>query len=209
MLPNVILQPANSHIRLYTGQLIDPLNPDFSKIPKEDLVESIAHSLSNLCRFGGHCREFYSVAQHCVLASRICDCGEEREGLWHDKTEGCGMVDLPRPIKHANGMRAYREYEYSLDRVLNDVLYLKHDTNSVKWADDQLLVSEMRILAPQSYPFYQNQLASKGYTELLIDIEPWSPKEAKKMFLQTHYDLEGQLKQTLFETYSKLTKAVI
>lgn len=187
-LQNVILQPANSRIRLYSGKLFDPLNPNVEDID----IEDIAHALSNLCRFGGHCSEFYSVAQHSVLVSHICMPGDRREGLMHDKTEGSGLVDMVRPIKHAPGMAYYREVEEVLDEALNKKFNLRSNATSVKWADDQLLVSEMRVLAPMSYPFYRTQLLEKGHTELKVVIEPWTPRKAKQIFLDTWEILNKQ-----------------
>lgn len=47
-------------IETYTGGKVWPLDPrawDFDAM-------DIAHSLSMLCRYNGHCREFYSMAEH-------------------------------------------------------------------------------------------------------------------------------------------------
>lgn len=40
-------------LRTYTGKRFYPLDPRIEEID----IEDIAHALSMLCRFGGHCRE--------------------------------------------------------------------------------------------------------------------------------------------------------
>jgi hypothetical protein len=52
----------------------------------------IAHALAKKCRFGGHCHQFYSVAEHAVLVSRIMEelGGDPREGYHHDDNEAYG-----------------------------------------------------------------------------------------------------------------------
>ena len=51
----------------YTGKIFNLLNPDADSI----YIEDVAHSLAMQCRWGGHSRVFYSVAQHCVLATEF------------------------------------------------------------------------------------------------------------------------------------------
>ena len=53
------------YMGVYSGQMIDIFNLKSEQID----IEDIAHSLSNLCRYGGHCLFHYSVAQHSVLCS--------------------------------------------------------------------------------------------------------------------------------------------
>lgn len=64
-------------------------------------ITDIAHALSNLCRFGGHSRHFYSVAEHSVLCSLLADdlgyC-DPFEALMHDAHESV-ISDMPAPWK--------------------------------------------------------------------------------------------------------------
>jgi hypothetical protein len=71
----------SSVILTSTGKWFDVLNPDPALIDLQD----IAGALSNLCRYGGHCDRFYSVAEHSILVSRLVRerTGENSlAGLW-------------------------------------------------------------------------------------------------------------------------------
>jgi 5'-deoxynucleotidase YfbR-like HD superfamily hydrolase len=89
------------------GRKVHVLSPDVSTIELDD----IAHALSHVCRFGGHCKSFYSVAEHSVLVSLIATqlaaaAGLSQraievvalEGLMHDATEAY-VGDVIRPLK--------------------------------------------------------------------------------------------------------------
>ena len=65
-------------------------------------VRDIAHSLAQIARFNGHCREFYNVATHSIIVAYIMDeyvGGDPLEGLLHDATEAY-LSDVPAPFKH-------------------------------------------------------------------------------------------------------------
>lgn len=86
-------------IQTYTGKLVDP----FALRVSDVCIEDVAHALSNICRFNGHCRFHYSVAQHCVYAVRQAryETVDPHALLWvllHDAAEAY-MGDVPRPIK--------------------------------------------------------------------------------------------------------------
>jgi hypothetical protein len=182
-LQDPVILPANTSIRLSNGHLFDPINPDFTHVT----IEVVAQALSNLCRFGGHLADgvFYSVAQHAVHVSHLCN-PYELEGLHHDDTEGLGLVDLPRPIKYAPGMEVYRRYEQNLYEKWNLHLGLKGMPEGVKRADDQMLVAEMKNFAPSSHTYYSKHLKEQGYTEIIMEIEPWSPAEAMIQYMERH-----------------------
>ena len=86
-------------IQTMSGVIFYPLDPR----PEEIRIEDIAHALSHQCRFAGHCREFYSVAEHSVRVSRELPQEFMLWGLLHDASEAY-LVDLPRPIKRWSAM---------------------------------------------------------------------------------------------------------
>lgn len=77
----------------------DLLNPRAENVITTDL----AHALSLVCRFNGHCAHHYSVAQHSLLVAYIIEKEggtpeEQLAGLLHDGTEAY-ISDLTRPLK--------------------------------------------------------------------------------------------------------------
>lgn len=67
-------------IQTFTGRQFWPLDPQ----PDHIDIADIAHALAHDCRFGGHCRRFYSVAEHSVLLSRAVAPEFRLAALMHD-----------------------------------------------------------------------------------------------------------------------------
>lgn len=92
-------EPSNkTAIKLFDDQLFDITNPDTWSFN----VDTIAQSLSNLCRFNGHCF-FYSVAEHAVRVSYTLEEWGAPQivqylGLHHDDIEAF-IGDIPSPQK--------------------------------------------------------------------------------------------------------------
>ncbi|MFN9113590.1 MAG: phosphohydrolase, partial [Bacteroidota bacterium] len=62
-------------IQTFSGIAFWPLDPK----PEHVRIADIAHALSMKCRYNGHTRKFYSVAEHSVLVSRHVP---EEDALW-------------------------------------------------------------------------------------------------------------------------------
>lgn len=92
------------------GRQFWPLDPR----PEDINLDDMARALSMQCRWGGHVRRFFSVAQHCVMVSEHCPDYPLR-GFLHDAAEAY-LVDVPSPIKkHLHG---YEEIEARLLRAI-------------------------------------------------------------------------------------------
>lgn len=152
-----------------------PLDPR----PDEVYIDDIAHALSMLCRYAGHCRHFYSVAEHSVLLSRAMPTVElKRWALLHDATEAY-LVDIPRPIKRH--MPDYVRLEEHLMGVIADRFGLEGPMpDEVKDADNRIIVDEMRQLM-RTPPMAWDVPADP----LNITVYGWNPVEAFAAFKQT------------------------
>ena len=165
-------------IATYGGRYIYPLDPDPSVIQ----VDDIAHALANQCRFTGHTRKFYSVAQHCYLASVIVPPKFALEALLHDASEAY-ISDIARPVKRAEGFgEFYKVAEERLERAIAERFGTPFPMSpEVKEADEALLWAEMRDLMPCDPP--EDAVA---YPTL---IEPWAPEQAESYYLKRYYQL--------------------
>lgn len=85
--PTILLHPS--------GTVFRPFDPQ----PRDIHIEDIAHALACTNRFGGHLPEPYSVAQHCLVVSELCE--EDPLGaLLHEVAEALsGLGDVQGPVK--------------------------------------------------------------------------------------------------------------
>jgi 5'-deoxynucleotidase YfbR-like HD superfamily hydrolase len=163
-------------MQTFTGRKVFPLNLQ----PEDVCLADIAHALSMQCRFSGHVREFYSVAQHSVLVSVYCDPSVALLGLLHDASEAY-LMDLPRPLKHSPFFAFYRERESAaMDAISNHFrIWTWERTDDIKEADDRMLATEARDLMAPLHPEWRSLKAP--YTRRVVS---WSPEEAEIAFLR-------------------------
>jgi hypothetical protein len=171
--------------QVYGGRQFWPFDPR----PEDVRVEDVAHALALQCRFGGHCREHYSIAQHSVLVSHVlAPLGLALVGLLHDASEAY-LVDVPRPIKRAPGMEAYRRVGRDVQAVINrrfGLPPLAHELSDVHDADEIVLATEARDLMappPRAWDLRANPLSEQ--------IVPWTWRAAEARFLARFAELTG------------------
>lgn len=179
-------QHLGDWMQTFTGRQFWPLDPDIEAI---DIVD-IAHSLSMQCRYAGHCRNFYSVAEHSVLMTRALSLQDESADvqLWallHDATEAY-LVDLPRPVKPF--LQGYVEAEDALMRVIAQRFALSPDMpQAVKIADRRILADELHQNMSEPPEPWGGMLRPLG-----VQIRNWSPAMAKASFLREFYRIQGR-----------------
>ena len=84
----------NTWLQTYTGKRMHFLDPKLDEID----IADIARSLSQMCRFAGHTKKFYSVAEHCCVIAQFASSENALWGLLHDASEAY-IVDIPKPVK--------------------------------------------------------------------------------------------------------------
>ncbi|EOH6333337.1 TPA: HD family hydrolase [Citrobacter koseri] len=148
-------------------------------------IEDIATALSHICRFAGHLPEFYSVAQHSVLCSKLVPEEFAFEALMHDAAEAY-CQDIPAPLKAL--LPDYRRIETFVDGLIR----FKYDlplTQSaiVKYADLTMLATERRDLDIDDgtqWPILEGIPTSD-----IIQIIPLRPGQAYGLFMTRFNEL--------------------
>lgn len=154
-----------------TGRRVRPFNLQVEDV---DLAE-IAHALSHTCRFNGHTREFYSVAEHSVrvsweLEDRGAATSVQAAGLLHDAGEAF-IHDVVRPIKHFFVV-AGEPFQYWEDCILATVF-------------ERFNLPLFPL--PPGVVEVDRHLCDVEIKELLTGDrwrKPWSAESARRLFLQ-------------------------
>lgn len=168
----------------FTGRQFWPADPR----PGDVDVRDIAHGLALQCRFAGHTRAPYSIAQHSVLVSHACRREHALLGLLHDATEAY-LQDLIRPLKRILAplyKPLERRWAMNIGMAfgLGDALVDLPD--DVEQADRLVLVAERRdLLAPHPWP------AELAWAN---PIEAWPWWDAEERFLARFAELGGGLR---------------
>ena len=163
-----------SWILTKTGKQFDAREP---KVETVD-IEDIAHALSNMCRFNGHCTEFYSVAQHSVHVSYLVPPGQELAALMHDASEAY-ISDVTSPVKRY--LTGYAALEHRIQEVIARRFHFPAEmTPDMKRADLIMLATERRDLMPKHPAEWDCLRGIVPHDRRLI---PMPPKEAKAFFM--------------------------
>ncbi|MBI1206284.1 MAG: transcriptional regulator [Azospirillum sp.] len=166
----------------YSGRTVDLERPDFSRFEIDDIARPLAYQ----CRFVGNTRAFYSVAQHCVLASHLAPPGFAYDALMHDGEEAF-TGDWPTPWKVKIGREAIKQAIEPIKRALAERFGFRHpEPHAVKLADQRALATELRDLCAPHRVNWQDLPPAAA-----LPIMPLAPDQAMAAFLERYRELRG------------------
>ncbi|MGE1153683.1 phosphohydrolase [Pseudomonas kitaguniensis] len=166
-------------ILTFTGKHFNLYEPDADIIDPRD----ISHSLAHLCRFNGHTREFYSVAQHSCIVAELVPEEHKLAALLHDATEAY-LGDMTRPLKQ--WMPDYRGFEDVVWGRVCERFDLPFDLPAcIHQADLIALATERRDLMPTDPAIWDCLV---GIEPMVETIRPWPAAEARNTYHQRLMD---------------------
>jgi len=166
---NNTFNPQDPWMHTHSGLLVNIRNPKIEDI----LIDDIAWSLSMQCRYAGHVKAYYSVAEHCIIVSRRLPEKLKLAGLLHDAAEAY-VTDLPSPIKVL--LPGYKEIENVFHAAVAEAFDVDLSDPRVKAADRETFFTEAGSPLLMLYPFtlYTND----------TDICLYTQKEAYQVYIR-------------------------
>lgn len=177
-------------IQTFTGRRFWPLEPQAEDVA----IEDIAHALSMTCRYNGHCREFYSVAEHSMLLAvylKRTPLASDREAqlaaLLHDAAEAY-LSDVPKSLKP--DLPGFKYAEERVQRAIHEAVGLPYPMQRalIKRLDSRILVDEAEALMRVDLDPWHEMLGPA----LRVEIACLSPAEAERQFLGMFHALTGK-----------------
>ena len=163
--------------------------------PEEVHIQDVAHALSYQCRYNGHARSFYSIAQHAVLVSQWmeedgCSAGLCYAGLHHDSAEAY-TGDIVSQIKFI--VPEVRVLEERVEAAVFEALGVSDGPSIrrlVKEYDLIALSTEVRDLLSENLTEFSWGDLPPPRGETII---PFSPATVREIFRSRHYDLQRRM----------------
>lgn len=185
-----VSRASEGYFGTYSGGRIHLIEP----LPEEvDLVD-IAHQLSLICRWNGALKCHYSVAQHCVHVSEICDPKDALKGLLHDASEAY-TGDITRPLKYLPAVYpVFKKIEKNLDNAIAKKFGLDslEKTPSIEIADVVQLSLENIYLKMKPSQWAYDTLNKYPQFKNLKPLKPWRPEVAERNYLKRFTELIGK-----------------
>lgn len=175
------------------GLAFDLLDPR----PEQVSILDIAHALSMICRYTGHAREHYSVAEHSVfVAQHVLEETGDRAlawaGLVHDAHEAY-VGDVASPIKVA--LRAHARKPTTAFDVLDALVagVVRGALGAPVTMPREIKHADLRMLATEA-PQLLAWPPTRPWVELpapypMRRLECWEPREARRRFLSSVVEL--------------------
>lgn len=171
---------GSNTIKVAAGHYVDLVAPD----PLSIEIKSIASALSKICRFGGHCPKFYSVAEHCIHATTLASFdGYTNDALiaifLHDAAEAY-IGDMVKPLKIT--MPQYMEAEEKMEAAIQTAFNVDFSKwkNEIKRFDLAMLKAEKSIMWPRDTNKWN------GLHEIenrIVEFKFWEPEQAEMQFI--------------------------
>lgn len=178
-------------IQLANGKPFEPFNCK----PEDITIEVIAASLSKICRFNGHTKRFYSVAEHSYYVMTLVPQHLALPALLHDAHEAyTGFGDVVSPMKSYEVKKLERDIDTVIAAAFGFDPQLFYEPEMSN-ADLRMLATEKRDIMLPSEREWSNFLPEPAGFK--INPVEFTCSQIEQNFLRIFFDLASMKKEQL------------